>query len=66
MNTETNIKEGEYWKLKTNSDYLVLVKYTFFGYVFFQRRNSTVHLKKKKFLEHFEYSHYAPSHIEMG
>jgi hypothetical protein len=63
---KNKINSGEYWKSKTNSDYLVLVKYTFLGYVFFQRWSSTAHLKKEKFLEHFEYSHYAPTHQELG
>jgi len=34
--------------------------------VFFQRYDSTDSLKKKNFLEHFEYSHYAPTHQELG
>jgi|WetSurSiteA1Bulk_404760.scaffolds.fasta_scaffold136407_4 hypothetical protein len=66
MNNKTNIKSGEYWKLKTNSSYLILVKYVLFGVVFFQRYDATDSLKKKDFLEHFEYSHYAPTHQELG
>ena len=66
MHSKTNIKSGEYWSLKTNPSYLVLVKYVLFGIVFFQRYNSLANLKKKDFLEHFEYSHYAPTHQELG
>jgi len=66
MNNKSNIKSGEYWKSKTDSSYLVLVKYVLFGIVFFERWNSIANLKKKDFLEHFEYSHYAPTHQEIG
>ena len=63
---EEEIKAGHCWKSKTNPDYTVYVAHVFFGRVFFQRWGATAHLKKKDFLEHFEYSHYAPTHQEMG
>ncbi len=66
MDTIIKIQPGQCWKSKTNSSYTVLIKYFFFGIVFFQQYVATEHLKKKDFLEYFEYSHYVPTHQEMG
>lgn len=60
------IESGDCWRLKTNPSYTVYVAHVLFGFVFFRRFNATEHLKKKDFLEHFEYSHYIPTHQEMG
>jgi hypothetical protein len=56
------IRAGEYWRLKKNPDYIVLVDGILLGIVYFERsfgffNEASAHLKKKDFLKHFEYSH---------
>ncbi len=65
MNDNIRIQPGQYWKLKTNSHYTVLIERVIFGIVFFKRFDATAFLKKKKFFERFTYSHYSPTHQEM-